>query len=48
MTQEPKTGKCQNCKESECELEVVETEEGKKMWCDSCILGKEEESEIKN
>ena len=37
----PKVGKCQNCKESECILEVVETEKGKKEWCDTCVAGRE-------
>ena len=32
-------GKCQNCHEKDCELEEIETEKGKKMWCDACIEG---------
>lgn len=35
-----KIGKCQNCREQNCELLEVETEKGKKLWCDACFTGR--------
>jgi hypothetical protein len=40
-------GKCQNCKENDCELEEIEIVGEKKQWCDACREGYNLEKNIK-
>lgn len=42
----PKIGICQNCKEKEVPLEIIEINGEKKEWCEDCIRGYLEEDEI--